>query len=298
MIILLVAVLLIAGCERTPDPPSAVPAQEPIHVLGTVYALADLARQIGGKYAVVDWVVESGQSLTGMQGTPELRDRLRRADFLVAGGITEPWVVEGSGDPTGVGNLVRMDSLAPEIARIESSADLWLDPVVAQQLCDELARRFSTVRPQHEAYFRANADRVKQQLASLTREYMDRLGALPTRKAISLSPEFDLLAQRFNIILVRTFNGAPELLTDAQVRQLRDDGALHDVGCLIISTDTPDAIARDLSNRASLRPVALDAYGSSAAAARGTYQELLRFNLQGLFEALETDARARARPSR
>src|SRR4051794_18537760 len=53
----------LAGCDRqstsASSPASAVASdKEPVHVLATVYLLADIARQIGGDQVDAEWYVE------------------------------------------------------------------------------------------------------------------------------------------------------------------------------------------------------------------------------------------------
>src|SRR4051812_43543546 len=58
------------GCSRSAGAGSE---KDPVHVLASVYALADIAREIGGDRVEVQWFVEDGQSLTELAETPERR---------------------------------------------------------------------------------------------------------------------------------------------------------------------------------------------------------------------------------
>src|SRR5439155_3337523 len=75
---------LLCGCKRDAAAPATTASNaEPIHVLTTVYALADVVRQIGGDRVDVQWFVESGQSLDQLKETPERRQQFRNADLIV-----------------------------------------------------------------------------------------------------------------------------------------------------------------------------------------------------------------------
>src|SRR4051794_12985081 len=67
------------SCKRK-SPPSS--ANDTAVVIGTVYPLADVARQIGGDGVDVSWIVESGSSVQSVQDTQPLRARIGRVDLV------------------------------------------------------------------------------------------------------------------------------------------------------------------------------------------------------------------------
>src|SRR4051812_21433201 len=95
--VLLLPLLLLAGaggCERPSSSTSQIPK---MRVVATVYPLADVAREVGGPFVDASWIVEGGQSLTGVQSSEELRNRLSNADFVIsASPSTEPWANTGN----------------------------------------------------------------------------------------------------------------------------------------------------------------------------------------------------------
>ena len=62
-----------------------------------------------GDFVQASWILEDGQSLDGLQVTPELREKMTRADVLITGGAAEPWAVEGYDDPSRADHIVRLD---------------------------------------------------------------------------------------------------------------------------------------------------------------------------------------------
>ena len=76
-IAVLIAALSCAGggCKRT-----KANSDDPVDVLATVYAMADIAKQVGGDYVTAEWYVEDGQSLTELSETPQRRQQFRAAE--------------------------------------------------------------------------------------------------------------------------------------------------------------------------------------------------------------------------
>src|SRR5450432_1556339 len=107
--LMLVATCWIGGCGHGSDEKHF----DNLTVAATVYPLADVARQVGGEYVNVFWVVENGQSLAGVQPSSDLRSKLSNADFVVSGGISEPWATSGFSDPLQRQRIIRLDLLEP-----------------------------------------------------------------------------------------------------------------------------------------------------------------------------------------
>lgn len=309
---------LVYGCER-PGTRGEADAEvgEPVRVSTTVYALADLARQVGGKYVQVESVIESGQSLDGYSPSPQIRDRLNRAELIVVGAsMTEPWAVSDSYTPYAPQRVVRLDALAAVGGGRQSSASrpgiseaglLWLDPIVVQQAADEFAERLVTKRPKHDVYFRHQADAIKGQIDELMAHYVPRFKEVPEarRRVVALGGEFDPLARRFGIDVVHIVDDPAERLSEDQIRLLRDTarelsgkatngdgGTGKGTGsepapiCLLVRADTPTALLQDLALRTGMRMVPLDSYGSPGNPDRDTIVKLLKYDIAELAQGL------------
>ena len=294
---------LVIGCDRSPKTTSAGEQKiEPIRVVASVYALGDLAREVGGKYVKVESILESGQSLSGFRPNPQVRDRMNRGELIIAGAsMTEPWAVSDSANPYAPERVVRLDALpaattkpASDRPGISEAGLLWLDPVVVQQAADELAQRLNSKRPRHEIYFQHQADALKSQIDELIAHYQPLFAALPEnrRRVIALGGEFDPLARRLGIQVVHLVDDPAERLGEDQIRLLRDTarefsaGGTSGVVCMLVRADTPTALLQDLALRTGMRMVPLDPYGSNSDPARDTLVKLLKYNLQELAQGL------------
>jgi zinc transport system substrate-binding protein len=298
------------GCERAGSGNAAdADVGEPVRVAATVYALGDLARQVGGKYVQVESVIESGQSLDRYSPPPQVRDRLNRAELIVVGAsMTEPWAVSDSYTPYAPQRVVRLDALTaaaaaaptsgPSRPGISEAGVLWLDPVIVQQAANELAERLITKRPRHDIYFRHQADAVRAQVDELLGHYAPLFKDVPDsrRRVVALGGEFDPLARRFGIEVIHIVDDPPERLSEDQIRLLRDTarelGAAHGGGaepsptCLLVRADTPTALLQDLALRTGMRMVPLDSYGSTGNPDRDTIVKLLKYDIAELAQGL------------
>jgi zinc transport system substrate-binding protein len=281
LLLLLTLLLLLGACDRAAPTP---PRSERVKVLATVLPLADIVREIGGPYVQVEWIVESGQSVAGVQTTADLRNRLRSADLVVSGGVTEPWAVEGYDDPFRAQRIVRLDLLG-SVRDMEVGGWLWLDPTVVEDLARELQVKLSVMRPLHESVFAQRRDDFIARLESVVRPHDQALAAAPNKKLLVLGTDFDPLLKRFGLSAVLVAGTNVTELSDHKLAVLKQVSRQNDTRVLLLGADTPHVVVRDLESRSGLRVVLLDALGSSAGEGRSSYLDVLRFNLEQLARA-------------
>ncbi|HEY7086480.1 MAG TPA: metal ABC transporter substrate-binding protein [Tepidisphaeraceae bacterium] len=279
LLTLLPLTLAPAGCDRSGLGTSQVSR---IKVISTVYPMADIAKQVGGPFVDVSWMIEGGQSFEGVQSTPELRGRLNDAQLLITNG-TERWANQDAGDPFQRQRLIRLDLLnstrqTPGIGR------LWLDPVIAKDLARELCARLLVARSEHEQYFRDRTNEFVADLDATVQQYEVKFVAPRNRKVLVMGPEYNPLLYRFGLEPIQPVEASATTLSDEAVTTLRDASKQNGTTLLLIPSDLPAVISRDIAFRTGLQVVPIDSLGSSADGGR-TYITMLRSNLDQLLAA-------------
>jgi ABC-type Zn uptake system ZnuABC Zn-binding protein ZnuA len=277
--------LALTGCGGGRRPATAN-EQDPVGVVASVYALADIAHEIGGDRVQASWFVENGQSLAELDETPERRNRLRTADLIVTRGAPDPWTLQGSGDAYQDRRILRIDTLA-STRDADPTQYLWLDPRTALEVADELTTRLSALRPKSESYFRVNAARFTQEVAELTEQTSRTInrtsGGGPF---VTLDRGFLPLARRFGLAEVRIENVSSMASvssmspTKLAVNRLRARAKEAGAGAVFVSSETPSPLVREWTERLGISVFTLDPLGTSAPTGRSTYLTLLRYNLQ------------------
>jgi ABC-type Zn uptake system ZnuABC Zn-binding protein ZnuA len=277
-----------SGCGR-----SKAHSDDPVQVLATVYAIADIAKQVGGDYVTAEWYVEDGQSLTELSETPQRRQQFRAAELVVTRGAPDEWTMEGAGDPYQDRKILRVDTL-PSTRDGDPLQYQWLDPRAAIELADEIATRLSALRPRHEKQFKANAaafDRKVADMMEQTTTTMNRTigggGAMLTldRGFIPLGRRFGLEEVRFNAI-------PPSQASDYYTRFLREKAREAGAGVIFLNAEAPTPQVRDWQNRLRMPVLTLDCMGSSSPVGHNSYLAVLKYNLAQL-----QIAAAKARPT-
>ncbi len=277
--------LLVGGCHRD-SAKSAASTAEPIHVLTTVYALADVVRQIGGDRVTVEWFIESGQTLDDLKETPERRQQFRNADLIVTRGAADPWTLEGMGNSYNQRRIVRVDAL-PSSREGDPTHYMWLDPQTIVELTDEIATRLSTTEPENEKLFKANATRFRAEVLDISDRARPILDAT-NLQFLTIDRGFLPLARRFGLINVEV----PKQVTLSDpspygVKVLKQLAKSVDARSIFTSTETPITLIHDWESRLGLKVLPMDALGSSAPSGRSTYTAILQYNLDQLMNGLK-----------
>ena len=275
------------GCDERPVDGKAGPAPPQLKVVTTAYPLADVARRVGGKRVVVEWLRESGQGPETLEATPERRGQFRNADLVVTSGSAQGWTLEGADNAYSAQRIVRIDTL-PSAQGLSGDAYLWLHPGLAKELAEALRARLAVLDSQYETFYRANTE---QFVAEVDRVVAD---AGPTRRRLkgapfaSIDPGFAPLAAWAGMSPKRVADAPLRAMSDEVTRRLREalpGGSDASPRVFFAGADTPPAVIRELETLANARAVVLDALGTSAPSGRTTYGQVLRYNLEQLSAA-------------
>lgn len=269
--------LLISSCDRRQPAPSPPP---PIPVASATYAVAEIAKQIGGDDVAIDWVIEKPAIIAQYQPTDVDRQRLMRSELLIVAGPIDAWVLVNKGSVQRERGLVRMN-LLPGVT--ESSGATWLDPDAAIALADELPKLLYSRRPDHQQQFSDAAERWKKSLAEMRSEIEPTIAAAAGKSVGTLSPIFDALLLRYGLAPVRLADADLHQLSDQDLFRLKQAAAAQSVQWLVVDASIPDSLVQWVATKTGLKVLRLETAGSSAPSSGiSTYLEVCRYNLQQL----------------
>jgi zinc transport system substrate-binding protein len=179
---------------------------------------------------------------------------------------------------------VRLD-LLPGVREKTPTGLLWLDPVVAQDLSRELCSRLTVLRPKIAKALEDRCADYVGQLEAVITEYQPKLENARTKKVLVLSSDFNPLLQRFRLTPILVTEASPTQMNDTDWGLLKRAVREQNTRLLLVPADTPSVVIRDLEQRAGVQAVPIDALGTSAAAGRNSYLEILRYDLDQLVNA-------------
>lgn len=287
-VLLLTTACMVGACDDgLPAPPATVPVRPPtpvpVSVVATVYPLADVARRVGGPYADVAWWIESGQTLDRFDPSPQQLDRLMKAGVVLSGGVGEEFATRHF-DSGGFNDrrLIRLDAFVASDQR--GAAQQWLDPRAVREAVTALAHQLSIIKPDAATQFRELAGIQIKAIDTLIDDFAVRLSGLNGRVAVSVGRDYSPLGRVAQMQVISVGDQPAVQLTDEQLRRI--GSRISDLGAImmLVESDTPPAVLRSLGERIRVPVVTIDSLGSSSSAGRDSYDKLMRYNFDQLYD--------------
>jgi zinc transport system substrate-binding protein len=302
---LLLAALVLAGCDSGPAPPRPAALAKP-RVVASFFPLYDFSRQVAGDRAEVVALVPPGVEPHDWEPSPKDVGEVRKATLFVFNGAGFEQAADrilkeiaGRGplpvDTTaGIALLEAGDADAPGHDKKEDRAKdphVWLDPVLAQSQVDAILAGLVQVDPPGKPAYDANARRYKAALAALHDAFVGGLKACARRDVVTSHAAFAYLTRRYGLNQVPVMGIAPESEPSPAdmarlVRFARKARVKYIFFESLVSPKLAETLAREVGAKTLvLNPV--EGLTNEEVAAGKDYIALMRVNLENLRTALD-----------
>ena len=248
----------------------AAAAEPPIQVVATIRPLHSIAVAVAGESTSVSLLLPGAVSPHHLQLQPSPARALDAADVVVWVGPALETALAGSiARHPGQTAVALLETEGVSLRRAGDSAaevdpHAWLDPANMAALARVLADQFARRDPVHAAAYRANAERVEQELAALDARVRTRLEPLRGRPFVTFHDAFAYFAARYGLAVAASVTlDADRPPTAGHLAELRrlfeSDGAR----CLFTEPQFAPRIAERLTaglevHRAELDPLGYD----------------------------------------
>ena len=273
----------------------------------TILPLADFCRNLGGDRVEVQTLIPPGASPHAFEPPPSAIAEGRPARvFVYIGAGLEPWAERRlhSGEAGGL-TVVEAAAGVPLLHEAEPHQEeaeahegeehhhaggnphIWLDPVLAKEICRRLDAALIKVDPGHASEYAANLTTYLASLDLLDQEYRRQIKTWRLKSFISFHPAFSYLAKRYGLKEVGVMELAPG--REPTPRHLQDIiAAVRRYGIRVIFTEpqlNPRA-AEVIAQEAGVRVLMLDPMGGRPPYG-SDYLKLMRHNLAVMAEAMK-----------
>ena len=225
MWVVLLLVLAAGGCTSREKP---APKDGKLQVIATIFPVYDFARTVGGEKAEVHLLLPPGVEPHNYEPKPEEAIRISRADLFVYTDIyMEPWAatmlkgLDGGRKPVAV-EAGKGAAFLPgrphddhgdghDHDRTSFDPHIWLDPVNARLMTENIAAAMIARDPVNGAYYRANADRYLGELARLDEQFRTGLATCSQRAFLHGGHyAFAYLAKRYGLTYLSAYGVSAE----------------------------------------------------------------------------------------
>ena len=169
----------------------------------------------------------------------------------------------------------------------EGNPHVWLDPVLAQDICRRIAQAFIQVDPEHKQEYESNLAAYLAKLEDLHEEISKKVATFRQRDYVCFHPAFAYFARRYGIREVGVIEAAPgrepspghlqriiTALKTCQSRAVFAEPQLNPKAAEVIARETGVEIAL------------LDPLGGQDLEGRDSYLNLMRYNLSEMKRVL------------
>jgi ABC-type Zn uptake system ZnuABC Zn-binding protein ZnuA len=302
--VFLLSVLPGTGCQSRPE---NTEKSDKIHVVTSIFPIADVTRHIAGEEADVTCLLQAGSSPHDFQPSPSQVETLAQADLIiVVGEGIDPWALPQEGEALTRQTVLKLAAgLNPhEHEDHEEDADhghhhhghhhhgegdphLWLDPVRMQQFTQTIADTLSEIDPAHRDAYQQRAQAYIAQLKQLDEQYRQTLERIPNKNFVTFHPAFTYIAERYGLnqrsLLTADAEGfGPERL-ESLAKFIRDNRIKAIFAEPQFPADRLEAFARETGASVGR----LDPLGSPHVEGYNSYLDMMRSNLDALAEGLK-----------
>jgi zinc transport system substrate-binding protein len=296
-----------------------------IPVVASIIPLGDFCRQLGGEAVEVQVLVPPGASPHVFEPPPSVIAKAAQARvFVYIGAGLEPWVAKllSSRSPVGLAvveaaqGLPLMqevaghhhldeanepDSHAPPQESGQSKGEaakgsethasgnphIWLDPVLAQQICGKIAAALIQVDPGRRQTYETNLKNYLKELDRLHQDILKRVREWHLKDYVCFHPAYTYFARRYGLREVGVIEVAPG--REPTPRHLHKIvGAIRHYGIRVVFAEPQlsPRVAEVIAQEAGVKILILDPIGGRPPYGEN-YLQMMRYNLNTLEEAMK-----------
>ena len=296
-----------------------------VAVSASILPLGDFCRNIGGEQVEVQVLVPPGASPHVFEPSPTTVAKTMKSRVLVyVGAGLDPWVarlvkIHGAKDfvvveavqgiplikevghhhhdhekPHEPGHpwpATKEDKkehfIVAEHSHHQGNPHVWLDPVLAQDICRRIAQAFIQVDPQHQKQYENNLSAYLGKLEELHQEITKKVATFRHRDYVTFHPAFAYFSRRYGLREVGVIEAAPGREPSPRhlqkiITAIKNTG----VNAVFAEPQLSPRVAKVIAQEAGVKVLFLDPLGGRPPYG-SDYLKLMRHNLAVLAQALQ-----------
>jgi zinc transport system substrate-binding protein len=286
------------------------PAEKKIPVVASILPLGNFCQKIGGKYVDVSVLVPPGASPHAFEPSPTAVAKATEAKvFVYVGAGLDPWaerLLAAQNRPGRVvvkavagiplmkdvgghehGEAVQEPEEAEGRHQEAGNPHVWLDPLLAEDICRSIAQALIKVDPAHKDAYEVNLAMYLGQLQTLDKDIKAIVATFRHRDYVTFHPAYAYFSKRYGLRQVGVIEASPGREPSPRHLQ-RIIAAIKKSGVKAVFAEPQlnSRVAEVIGQEAGVKVLILDPlggrppYGSS-------YIKLMRHNLAVLVQAMQ-----------
>jgi zinc transport system substrate-binding protein len=269
-----------------------------------------MVRQIGGDYVDVTCVLPAGASPHTFEPKPSLVRQFSSARiFFAIGAGLEFWAEKFV---TSSDNPIMTVMLSQGVSLIHTAGDhhdtehhsnrshvpnhhskaanphIWLDPGIAKSMVNKISLALCEVDQPRRAYYKQREQKYLDELNGLHRRIKATVENFRTKEYVSFHASWDYFARRYGLIPVGVIEETPgRNPTPIQIMNIVASIKKYRIRAVFAEPQLNPKAAEVIAKEAGVRVLLLDPVGGPTLKKRGTYLDMMSYNLNVLMEAMK-----------
>jgi len=202
---LLLLFLVFSGLQlRHQDTPAP---NETLVVLSTFTIIADMVREVGGDKVTSISLTKPGAEIHGYQPTPDDLIQASQAAVIFENGMNlELWTSKLRASIPNVPVVttsegIQVIDITEDAYAGKPNPHAWMSPKQGLVYVENIRRGLTAIAPEHEAYFRENAERYKKEIIAVDQSLETTLANLPAsnRTLVTCEGAFSYLTNDYGL---------------------------------------------------------------------------------------------------
>jgi zinc transport system substrate-binding protein len=297
---------VLPGLAAIPQPARKIP------VVASILPLADFCQNIGGKYVDVSVLVPPGASPHTFEPSPTaVAKALDAKVFVYVGAGLDPWakrllaaqkrpgqaVVEAVAgipllkdvDEHGRGEAADEEHEEGEHHHHHEAGNphVWLDPVLAENICRSIAQALMQVDPAHKNAYEVNLAMYLGRLQTLDQDIKAVVATFRQRDYVTFHPAYAYFSQRYGLRQVGVIEAAPgREPSPGHLQKIIAAIKKTGVKAVFAEPQLSSRVAEVIAQEAGVKVLILDPLGGRPPYG-SDYLKLMRHNLAVLAQAMQ-----------
>lgn len=262
------------------------PLAEKIPVAASIGPLGDFCRNVGGERVAVSVLMPPGGSPHVFEPTPQaVAQAMQARVFVYVGAGLDPFA-ERLVAAAEAASQVRVEAIAG-MTLLADNPHVWLDPVLAQDICRRIAGALTEVDPAHRQFYQNNLSRYLEKLEALHQENSRRTAAFTVREFVSFHPSFTYFARRYGLREAGVIEAAPgREPTPGHIQNIVRAVPKYHVRVVFAEPQLSPRMAEVIAREAVVKVLMLDPLGGRPPYG-DDYLRLMRYNLDMMEQAMK-----------
>jgi zinc transport system substrate-binding protein len=313
-LVALVTFILVSLLGWTGLPALAVvsPAEKKIPVVASILPLGNFCQKIGGKYVDVSVLVPPGASPHAFEPSPSAVAKAMAAKvFVYVGAGLDPWADRLLAAQKTPGQVVvkavagipllkdvdehehekstatKHEEDEPHHHHEEGNPHVWLDPLLAEDICRSIAQALMKVDPAHKNAYEVNLAMYLGQLQTLDKDIKEVVATFRLRDYVAFHPAYAYFSQRYGLRQVGMIEASPGREPSPRhlqriITAIKKSG----VKAVFAEPQLSSRVAEVIAQEAGVKVLILDPLGGRPPYG-SDYIKLMRHNLAVLVQAMQ-----------